>query len=192
MESYDFRLNHEICKVADGKYQRFEGLTIICPLLSFSNWVTPFSLDGYLPLPPASFHMTLTNLWTRKHFLNAETYNEYNVLSETKLNLLKNVLGQMSGFSMNALSITSNNNCAKVVMTAGYEERVKMSHYQTIIRNILTPNIYSEPDIPHMTLGYATSNNVKHINVHLPVNTELHFGPPILCRFEDMTSFIPL
>ena len=108
-----------------------------------------------------------------------------------KLDALKEILSNMGGFKMSAKSIVSNSNCAKIILAGDYDERVKMCHYQTMIRNIIAPDLYSEPDVPHMTLGYSVHSD-KTKNMLLLPTTELHFGPPILCRFEDMTSYIPL
>jgi hypothetical protein len=188
MFSNDNRDRHSIVKVKDGAYQKFEGLTVICPLLGMdSTFLEEQNYPNYLFLPPSSYHMTLMNLWTRRHFITAEDYNYYNKSRINNFSQLKQYLDTTERFSMRVTEMEISGGIGLVLMPISGEVEYKLNKMQGEIEKIVKSNLIAAPLYYHLTLAYGINDKLE--DSVIPLDMVLHFGPPRLCEFKDMTKF---
>jgi hypothetical protein len=207
MLSKDTRKSNEIKKLNEkGEYMQFEGMTVVMPLESDLSamyeelkQVMPNTVEALLPLD--SYHVTVTGIRCRFHFKTCDKYNEFleqYLMAFTRLK--KEIPVGKARFTLenpaepSMPQITGHLKPADDE-TARYLQQVcdicerHLGKFFRKSRSHLTIS-YKIPSSRELT--YTESKQIADIlNKHL-YEKVITFGTPALCKFNDMTAFIPV
>mmetsp|Transcript_65471 Transcript_65471/g.170406 ORF Transcript_65471/g.170406 Transcript_65471/m.170406 type:complete len:225 (+) Transcript_65471:107-781(+) len=203
---------------ADGNYLRFPGVTIVCDMLGTD---AGYAIDlpsvlrqqpilGKLmsPLPPASYHITLLDVCTQ-YKLNLDDHSWSKKLQDPCwAAAAQELLEAQYTPQLRVQEVTMWNGGIGVVLesadegTPGHPQDVPISMRIMEILGLTHPQKHPW----HFTLGYCVSResydkvdpcalDAERLAVEFAVRQAfpgvVQLGPALLCRFPDMTSFVP-
>lgn len=195
---YDVPKSELIKLGRDKKYKRFPGLTVVCDLITdLGTWYS--ELDKVFPhhvwtlLPLSSFHMTIRSLWTLKGFPTLADYNQHNEKHIQDLLRMKKVFDENTvlQFSMKVSPDTSRLDLSP----SDPEVELNLKYWGKSVdgKNRPAKTFHLSLFYEHIPNGKPSEEELKaYWKVLETIPKVLEFGPPKLCKFEDMTQFIPV
>jgi len=153
----------------------------------------------YAALPVSSYHVTLCDLFTRWKYKNAAEYNNeicshlekferikyyYENQQESVVFYVADVISWGSVFALHLKPKTADD----ATRLRRLEERTKE----------ILGGLYSQQHTSHLTLVYKIDHQTNHVDeIRLRVkelmqNVDVVCKRPQLCKFKDMTEFVPL
>eukprot|EP01102_Stenamoeba_stenopodia_P005035 TRINITY_DN15538_c0_g1_i1.p1 TRINITY_DN15538_c0_g1~~TRINITY_DN15538_c0_g1_i1.p1 ORF type:complete len:211 (-),score=46.86 TRINITY_DN15538_c0_g1_i1:75-707(-) len=185
-----------------GKYQRFPGLAVVADLnTDLTEWYR--ELDRVFPkhaqamLPLNSLHVTIKGLWTQKSFSSVKDYNKHLLKSLPGLNAMKKSLAETG--SEFTLKVSGTKPVTVYLQPADQPTKDLLNKWDKIINECANlKNPYEQKY--HLSLSYLYNYDAvvtereerEALRVVNTIPQLLSFKPPHLCKFNDMTEFIPL
>jgi hypothetical protein len=177
---------------SNGKYKKYYGVTIICPLLTdiseyHQNLSNSIDTNKYSILPIDSMHMTLRNLWTQNSFNDdIPLYHKELRLQMPHLIKLNEELKKLSPIYM---EVIENYIHGVFLEPHTYDDAIQLANYEmTVDRHI----DHSDRVKKHMTLAYNYNSNIKFKRKINGLQKILKFDIPKICTFDSMETYIPI
>ena len=197
-----------------GRFQRFEGLTVIMPVNTSLNpavyqqvYDLIYTLYGGVvsPLPVDSYHVTLTGVITRSRYATVAEYNA--VVAESRPQL-ESAKWQLTNNAQQQRSITFRVEDARLGFRAvSFTLRPSTDADEAELRrlNVLMDSslgkLYQRQPRWHMSVAYRYLGRTIEPAEFKPLETslmdvfrfmEIVVTPPVLCAFYDMRQFRPI
>lgn len=187
----------------DGKYKKYNGITIICPLITnikkyYQHFDVNVNKNKYSILPLDSMHMTMRNLWTEASFKSTEAF--FTNLEEW-VPVLQQVQDKLEKYATNvSMEVSGNYVHGLKLKPSSYEDGLAIGVMETLIDDVL----YEHPKInqkvhqlvtKHMTLLYSYNDKQFDYMDMLDgtlLPKRLVFGKPQVCLFDSMERYIPI
>jgi hypothetical protein len=193
----------------NGNYLSFHGYTHISflelkPKSEWEEWhrkLESLIPNSYRTLPLESFHMTVRNLFTLKHFKSEKdpksSFEEFFKSNEKEI---KSLISE-EPFKESTIHAFVKKENLYYDMSIGIEiqfknelEYMKLKEISAFREDLFDKEIKKY----HMTLAYwisdpkLTQEEILKLQLHLEKIPPLNFYPPTVCYFPNMKEFIPL